>query len=234
MSASGSSRTTVPVPPTVTALYAVMTPEPLERSDHLPLPHDALLRSRGSSSAGLAQLAGRPHQVVLRRVGPTREAARLLHDARVEALELAARHDGVVIDLLVPRLVEHDVAATSIAHTALWVTVDFTRHAEGLLGTEGLRVFGLPELTVASDAQPAMLSAVLTGVAHRIVAEWPAQDPVGPAVVTLRDIAYALGDPQAPVTSVERRLACIIDVDPVTGTLPLTLVDDPATTLFQP
>lgn len=234
MSASGSPRTTVPVPPTVTALYAVMTPEPLERSDHLPLPHGALLRSRGSSEAGLARLAGRPHQLVLRRVGPTREAARLLHDARVEALELAARHDGVVIDLLVPRLVEHDAATTSVAHTALWVTIDFTRHAEGVLSTAGLRVFGLPELSVASDAPPAMLSAVMTGVAHRIVAQWPSQDPVGPEVVTLRDIAYGLGDPQASITSVDRRLAVVVDFDPATGTLPLALVDDPATTLFQP
>lgn len=223
----------VPVPATVTGLYAVMTAEPLERSDQLPLPHDALLRSRGSSEAGLERLATRPHQLVLRHIGPTREAAQLLRDARVEALELAARHDGVVIDLLVPRLVEHDAAETSTAHAAQWVSIDFTQHTEGILGTEGLHVFGLPELTVEGVTQPAMMSAVLTGLAHRLIAEWPANDPVGPAVVTLRDIAYGLGDPQASVTPVERGLSVEIGYDPVAGTLPLTLQGDPATALFQ-
>ncbi len=125
--------------------------------------------------------------------------------ARLEALTLAEQHDGLVIDLAVPRLVTHAVDETDPGLPRQWVALDI--EGTGPLGTDvvshGLVTFGLPELRcveVPFAALPATL-AVLTGLAHRLLAEWPEHDPVGRATVTLADVAAAMGEPEPPTAS---------------------------------
>ncbi len=79
-----------------------------------------------------------------------------------------------------------------------------------------------------------MYSAVLAGLVHRLLAEWPANDPVGGATVTLRDIAYGLGDAQAATTPKGRSIDVDIAYDPDDEVLVVTLDGDPAETLFAP
>ena len=78
----------------------------------------------------------------------------------------------------------------------------------------------------------AMFSAVLAGLVHRLIAEWPDHDPVGRATVTLRDIAYGLGDPDAAQTPNDRTIDVSIDYS--SGQLVVHLLADPAETLFAP
>ncbi len=73
---------------------------------------------------------------------------------------------------------------------------------------------------------------MLAGVVHRLIAEWPEHDPVGEATVTLRDIAYGLGDVQASVTPHDRGVRISIDYVADDHVLAVELLDDPATTLF--
>lgn len=226
----------VPVPDTCSSWYAVMTPEPLEHEDHLPLPHAALLRAHGTSAEAVARLADRPHQVVLQSEAPVADAAAAARDARVQALELAARHDGVVVELLTPRVVELDSADVSLAHAAQWYVLDHAAVLDGDLVTDGLAQFGLPDVRIravgSDDLVRAMSSAVLAGLVHRLIAEWPERDPVGEATVTLRDIAYGLGDAQASVTPYDRGVRVSIDYVPDDHLLAVELLDDPATSLF--
>jgi hypothetical protein len=78
----------------------------------------------------------------------------------------------------------------------------------------------------------AMTDAVVAGLAHRLIAEWPENDPVGPATVTLRDIAFGLGDPQAATTPKDRTLDLLITYDPGPHRLVVQLLQDPAEALF--
>ena len=98
----------------------------------------------------------------------------------------------------------------SLAHAQQWYVLDYDDLDDGLLRTDGLAQFGLPEVTVA-DVDPAthaMTDAVVAGLAHRLIAEWPSNDPVGPATVTLRDIAFGLGDAEASRTPRAARSTC--------------------------
>jgi hypothetical protein len=244
------SQRPVPVPDTCEWLYAVMTPEPLDHEDHVPLPSPALLRAHGTSQVGLARLDRCSHQLVLQSQAPTAAAAAAARDTRIQALELAARHDGVVLELLTPRLVELTSDQVSLAHATQWYVLDHGAVLDGVLLTEGLAQFGLPEVrlrtglgggaaTGATDGTPAddpalrgMASAVLAGLVHRLIEEWPEHDPVGEATVTLRDIAFGLGDPQADVTPHDRGVRLRIDYVPDDHVLAVELLDDPATTLF--
>lgn len=117
-------------------------------------------------------------------------------EVRRDELQLAAAHDGVVVDLLIPRIVTDgpDQAAATVA--AQWVAMDLE---DNVLHSRGLDAFGLPEfsIAVASPEQTSMLLAIAMGLAQRLITEWPEQDPVGPAGVTLRDIALAYGDSDA-------------------------------------
>ena len=226
----------VPVPATCESLYAVMTAEPLEHEDHVPLPHAALLRAHGTSPQGLERLEARPHQLVLQSQAPVAEAAAAARDTRVQALERAARHDGVVVELLTPRVLELTSEDVSLAHAAQWYVLDHAALLDGDLVTDGLAQFGLPDVRVravgSDDVVRAMSSAVLAGVVHRLIAEWPEHDPVGEATVTLRDIAYGLGDVQASVTPHDRGVRISIDYVADDHVLAVELLDDPATTLF--
>lgn len=228
--------TTRPVPRATgtTVMYAVMTSAPLETEHFITLPSPELLRRYGSSDDALARLADRPHQLLLMRSSSVEDAAFAVRDLRIEALQLAEDNDGLVIDLVVPRTIEQLSNTVSLSHATQWYVVDYARLEQSQLRTVGLTSFGLPEIVVADidPGQHAMVSAVLAGLVHRLIAEWPANDPVGDAAVTLRDIAYGLGDPEAAATPKERSIAVGIEYDPAADCLTVRLDGDPATAIF--
>ncbi|MET0768153.1 MAG: hypothetical protein ABWY50_10955 [Aeromicrobium sp.] len=227
-----------PVPLTAEprVMYAVMTVESLGTDDLIPPPSPELLRRYGTSEVALRRLRSRHSQTLLMRTAPLADIAFVQRDTRIEALRLAAEHDGVVIDLTIPRAVEDDPDAVSLAHATQWYVVDYDDLDSGLLRTLGLTSFGLPEVVVGGvdRQQHAMFGAVLAGLVHRLIAEWPAHDPVGEATVTLRDIAYGLGDPGAAQTPADRSVDVTIDYDAAAGLLVVRLLGDPAVTLFAP
>jgi len=211
-----------------------MTSIPLDHEDDFPMPNESLLRRYGSSDASLERLRSRVHHILITCQAPTRDIAEAVRDARIHALGLAAEHDGVVVELLPPRVLELRPDQVSLAHAQQWYVLDYDDLDDGLLRTDGLAQFGLPEVSVVDVARAthAMTDAVIAGLAHRLIAEWPENDPVGPATVTLRDIAYGLGDPQAATTPKDRTIDLLIDYDPGPHRLVVQLLQDPAEVLF--
>lgn len=195
---------TVPVPDVRHSVHAVVTATPLEPDEPVPvpLPTVALLRRFGAEADQLAAFEARPHAHVLHRSGPVATAQADAVAARLEALTLAEQHDGLVVDLSVPRLVTHTVDETDPHAPRQWVALD----VDGVQATgsdvvsHGLATFGLPEIRCADVPLIALAAtiAVLTGLTHRLLAEWPENDPVGAATVTLADVADALGEPAPP------------------------------------
>lgn len=226
---------TVPQPNVCAAIYAVMTPHPLEHEDHVAMPMEFLLRLRGSSDLGMQRLRKRPFQFLIRAESDTSGARAMAFETRITALQLAEAHDGVAIDMLLPRVVEHGSASTSLSNASQWFVFEYDADENGHIMTHGLDQFGLPELHSfgVPAAQRAMYDAVLTGIAFRLIDEWPAQDPVGPATITLRDIAYGFGDPAASSTPNDRSVDVTLAYDEDEHELRVTLHDDPATSLFQ-
>lgn len=226
---------TVPQPNVCSAIYAVMTPHPLEHEDHVAMPMEFLLRLRGSSDLGMQRLRKRPFQFLIRAESDTAGARAMAFETRITALQLAEAHDGVAIDMLLPRVVEHGSASTSLSNASQWFVFEYDADEDGHIMTHGLDQFGLPELHSfgVPPAQGAMYDAVLTGIAFRLIDEWPAQDPVGPATITLRDIAYGFGDPAATSTPNDRSVDVTLAYDEDEHELRVTLHDDPATNLFQ-
>jgi hypothetical protein len=211
-----------------------MTAEALDHEDDFPLPSEALLRKYGSSGPALERLRERPHQLLITCQAPTKDMAEAVRDARIHALGLAATHDGVVVELLPPRILELTPEQVSLAHAQQWYVLDYDDLDNGLLRTDGLSQFGLPEVCVVGvdRTSHAMTDAVVAGLAHRLIAEWPENDPVGPATVTLRDIAYGLGDPEAVSTPKDRAIDLVISYDPGPHRLIVELLQDPAEVLF--
>jgi hypothetical protein len=226
----------VPLDLEPSVMYAVMTAEPLESEDLIPPPSPELLRHYGSSDVAMRRLRSRPHQRLILRQTTLEDAAFAIRDARIDALLLAEEHDGVVIDLSIPRVVELRSDEVSLAHATQWYTIDYQELSAGHFRTAGLRSFGLPEIVVegVDESAHAMYSAVLAGLVHRLLAEWPANDPVGRATVTLRDIAYGLGDSEAAATPKGRSIDVEIAYDADDHLLVVTLDGDPAKTLFAP
>jgi hypothetical protein len=224
----------VPVPETCLASYALMTPDSLDHEDHLPMPNEALLRRFGSTDIAIARLRDCTHQLLMHCQAPTEVMADAVRDCRIQALELAQRHDGVVVELLPPRVLELRPEEVSLAHAQQWYVLDYDDLDDGLLRTDGLAQFGLPEVTVAGVEVEThtMTDAVVAGLSHRLIAEWPSNDPVGPATVTLRDIAFGLGDAGASATPEGRSIDVLIDYDPGPHQLLVQLMDDPASALF--
>lgn len=220
----------VPVPAVLTIAYVVLTAEPLDRDDLVPLPERSLLRLRGSSVKDLDRMADLPHQrVVSRSVGPG--AARLAaEEALREAIEIAERHDGLVVDLQTPRVVEASVPGPRPA--AAWFTFEYDLDNPGELRTHGLNVIGLPEIAMRGvpEGERRVYDMVVVGLVHRLFDEWPTQDPVGPARVTLGDIAagYEGGDPELN----ERGVDVLIDYDPELPALTVEVMTNPGTALF--
>ena len=217
-------------------MYAVMTAKPLESEDLIPPPSPELLRHYGTSEVAMRRLRSRPHQRLILRQSNLDDAAFVIRDARIDALLLAEENDGVVIDLSIPRVVELRSEEVSLAHATQWYTIDYQELSDAHFRTIGLSSFGLPEIVVkgVDEAAHAMYSAVLAGLVHRLLAEWPANDPVGRATVTLRDIAYGLGDAEAAATPKGRSIDVEIAYDADKHLLVVTLDGDPAESLFAP
>lgn len=226
--------TTVPVPATCSASLLVFAPEPLPREDDLPRPQAALLRRHGTGPAALERFESCTHQMAVTITGPCTGFAQRLRDLRVEALTLAEQHGGVVVATDPPHVIEQTSDDVDLARAGQWYSLDPDAIAEHQVRTDGLSQFGLPEIVVrqVDPARRAMVDAVVAGLAHRLIDEWPQNDPVGAATVTLRDIAFGLGDPQAASTGVERSIDVLIDYDIDTHALVVHLTTDPAEALF--
>ncbi|MFI5428003.1 hypothetical protein [Aeromicrobium sp. UC242_57] len=211
-----------------------MTSESLGSVDPVAMPALELLRHYGTSPEALLRLRTRPHQWLVMRGTSIDDAAFVQRDARIEALELAEAHDGVVIDLTIPRVIEQSSRSVSLAQATQWYVVDYASLNHSELLTVGLTSFGLPEIvmTGVDQSRHAMYSAVLAGLVHRLIAEWPANDPVGDATITLRDIAYGLGEPDAIETPKDRSIVAAIEYDAMSGSLLVHLRGDPATAIF--
>jgi hypothetical protein len=183
---------TIPLPEFCHVLLGVATDRRI--GSDWPAPPEELLRRYGASEERIRALAARPHIRTVPSVAPLQDAATIALDTRREAVRMADLHDGIVLDLAVPRIVP--TGEPDLAMASQWVAFDLVDQS---ITSIGLATFGLPEM--AWDGTRGAISetvAVLTGLAHRLIAEWPANDPVGPATVTLADIAAGLGDVPAP------------------------------------
>lgn len=221
----------IPRPDHVHALYAVMSASPIDPRGDAPLPDERLLRLRGASAEQIEQLRARPRQHVVSDTAGLDQAIHMQLRTRTDAIAVAAEHDGMVLDLLIPAFVplESDPAMTA----AQWVGFDYDRIGDGQITVLGLEAFGLPPVVI-DDVEPdhhAMYTAMATGLAQRLLDEWPAHDPLGAATVTLRDIAYGLGDTQAASTPSDRGV--VVDISFDGEQLHVYAADDLAQTLFR-
>ncbi|MFT4298054.1 MAG: hypothetical protein QM597_00205 [Aeromicrobium sp.] len=216
---------TVPVPHVRHSLHAVLTPEPINgrSSADFALPDESLLLRFGATSWLIGDLAKRPYTTILHRSGPVSAVRRDVVAARLEALTLGACHDGYVLDLVVPQIVPGDIDTMDAGASAQWVALDLDGPD---VVSRGLETFGLPELrcrSVDRDALAATL-AVLNGLTHRIITEWPENDPVGGATVTIADIAAGLGESES-----QDRRGLRVTISFTGDELLITLDDDPRT-----
>lgn len=218
---------TVPVPDRSRSAHGVFTADPLPGGTDFPAPAGMLLKRFGATEDDLARLDARPHVRMFLTEVATDAAGPAALAARRDALALAADHDGIVVDLVLPRL----VGATTSEAASQWVAVDVDG---GGLTTRGLEVFGLPELRLDGTAPEATAPAiaVMLGLSHRLITEWPARDPVGPAAVTLRDIALAYGDDTDLPGNATGGRSTDLMIAFHGGELVVTLVGDPARDLF--
>ncbi|KHL19019.1 hypothetical protein CLV56_3572 [Mumia flava] len=225
----------VDVPDSVTALYVVLTDEPLESDlPAPPVPPPSLLLARGSSPKAVAYAEGLVHAIAVTEEGPTADALGVHRRAQERARALAAEHVGAAVDVAVPRLVGGSVPHPDQVRATDWFVLEHPDDATTT--THGIARVGVPELVAAQvpPGQLPMYDAVLTGLAQRVLEEWPDHDPVGPATITLRDVARGYGD--ASAGGEDPTLARSIDVtlayDEDADLLAVTLHDDPATALF--
>ncbi len=228
MSSSANSLA-VPQPETVSAVYLVATsalvadqPESMP-----PLPPAGLLLARGDDPADVDRLESLPYATAVVYRAPLAEAAGNCAHVLATAREIARTHGGLVVDAIVPRIITAD-HRPSPAATAWFVF----EHIGEIIATHGLARFGLPELynDQSDQARIAMYDAVLVGVAQRLVEEWPANDPVGPATITLRDVARGYGDASAggDDPTLRRGLDVTLSYDGAAHRLVVALHDDPA------
>jgi hypothetical protein len=213
----------IPVPERLLAVYAVATEESVDESashsgggvavdvvplDVAPLPPASLLRAMGAGMATLARLGVATHAVLVRSVGtagfpPAAELA-----AYAAAQTIADASGGVLVDTVIPRVVETPRSLDDPFRLSDWVVLPHSPDAEGRLWftTKGLARFGLPELQSHGIPESAANAwgAVLTGVAHvlgRRFGEALANNPTAAFVelparvqVSLRDIAMGYSD----------------------------------------
>lgn len=219
----------VPVPERARSAHAVFSAEASASDVDFEPPSPTLLRHFGATDDQLALFADRPHCRVILTESPLAEASGSLVDARREALDLATSSDGVVVDLTIPRIVSAP-PKVDLAVASQWVAFDLEHP---VLRSRGLENVGLPELRLdaAEPERTPMVLAVATGVAHRLLTEWPENDPVGPASITLRDVAVGFGDPEADSAPVEPALEVLISY--TDGVLAVTPQGD-LTDLFSP
>jgi hypothetical protein len=225
----------VPVPPVVTALYVVLTDEPLDSDlPTPPVPPPSLLLARGSSPKAVRFAESLAYATAVTADSPPSDALETQRRTQAAARALASEHVGVVVDADVPRLLGPEAPHPEVLRASEWFVLEHPDETTST--THGLARFGLPELVVAdvgADVLP-MYDAVLTGVAQRVVEEWPDNDPVGPATITLRDVARGYGDASAggDDPTLLRSVDVTLAYDPDTDRLTVTLHDDPATALF--
>lgn len=220
----------VPVPTVLTIAYVVLTAQPLDRDDLVPVPERSLLRLRGSSVGDLDRMTDLTHQrLVSRSVGPG--AARLAaEEALHEAIDLAEQHDGLVLDLQTPRIVETPVPDQRPA--ADWFTFEYDLDNLGEIRTHGLNVLGLPEIIVRKvpEDERKMYDMVVVGLVHRLLDEWPKHDPVGPARVTLGDITAGYEGGEA--TQTQQGVDVLVDYDADEPALTVEVMTSPGAALF--
>lgn len=222
----------VPVPPELAIAFLVMTAEPLDREDLVPLPERSLLRLRGSSIAALDHMSRLPHQRLVSRVVTTESAVAAAEAARQEALSLAAAHNGLVIDLQTPRILDDETERPR--HAAEWFRFEYDPDDTSQLRTHGLSVFGLPEI-VAHDVPDALrphYDMVVVGIVQRLIHEWPEHDPVGPVTITVADMMAGY-EGAAPDSEPSPGVSMLIDYDPDEPALVVSIVDDPRNLFFN-
>lgn len=214
----------IPVPDRCRSAHGVFTSEPVDGAADFPAPGGSLLRRFGATADDMARLEARAHARVFLTETSAADAASAARRARRDALAFAAAHDGVVVDLAVPRIVTGPVTSAASA----WVAVDVDPAG---LTSRGLEAFGLPELRLDNVDPEAVAPsiALMLGIAQRLLTEWPGHDPVGPATVTLHDIALAYDD-QIDQTGPERNTDVLIAFH--ADELVLTLLGDPTADLF--
>lgn len=227
----------------VRAIYLVLTAATLDlyesgdvevqpfSDDSRALPPANLLVARGSSMADLEQLADRPHVLAVTKAADLAEAHGIEQATRTRALEIAAEYDGLVVDTAVPRILRSDATTAPAPHE--WFAFS---HDDTAIRTHGMARFGVPELGNEQSTQERlpMYDAVLVGVAQRLIDEWPENDPIGPATITMLDIARGYGDASADADdpTLTRSVDVSLRYDRATGMLDVALHDDPAVGLF--
>lgn len=221
----------VPVPAGLSIGFLVMTAEPLDRQDLVPLPDRSLLRLRGSSIAALHRMTGLPYQRLVSRVVSAREAVEAAESARRQAMALAARHDGLVIDLQKPCILEDDPDRPRLASE--WFTFEYDPDHPAQIRTHGLALFGLPEIVVNAvpDGARAHYDMVVVGLVQRLIQEWPEHDPVGPVTVTLSDMMAGYEQDRGP-RDAAKGVGVLVDYDSEEHELVVSVVDDPRSTFF--
>jgi len=224
----------VPVPESVSALYVVLTDEPLDPDAAAPpVPPPSLLLARGSSPKAVRFAETLPYATAVSAESAPGDALDTQRRAQEAARALAAEHVGVVVDAAVPRLLSAP-PHPDLVRASDWFVLEHP--AEDVSTTHGLTRFGLPELIV-SGVEASLLpmyDAVLTGIAQRMIEEWPDNDPVGPATITLRDVARGYGDASAggDDPTLSRSVAVTLAYDDVEDRIVVSLHDDPASALF--
>ena len=227
----------------IRAIYLVLTTARLDldesgdvdvrpfADDSRALPPANLLVARGSTMTDLEQLADRPHVLAVTKAADLADVHDIEQATRVRALELAAAYDGLVIDTAVPRILRPDAAPTPAAHE--WFAFS---HDDTSIRTHGMARFGVPELgnDQSTKERLPMYDAVLVGIAQRLIEEWPGNDPIGPATITMLDIARGYGDTAADSDdpTLTRNVDVSLRYDPDRRLLEVTLHDDPAEALF--
>lgn len=220
----------IPHPESVRPFYIVATVKRTDDADPPPVPSPELLIANGASSDEISALAGRPSHTAIISEAPLAQGMQAERTCRRAAFALAVDHDGVVIDASIPRVLGMQRSYPRLTAATNW----FLFQRDGAqVSTVGLRRFGLPELTCREGEGP-MFDAVLTGLAQRILRDWPSIDPVGPQTVTVRDIAYGYGDRASggEDPTFARALDLTVSYAGDDDVLEVTVLDDPSTTLF--
>ena len=220
----------IPRPTTVRPFYIVATADEVDPGTEPPVPSAALLAAFGSTAEEIASLAQRPFHTAIMAEAPIEQGASAERDCRRAAFAFAVEYDGIVVDAAIPRILGMRSDYPRLTAATNWFV--FERDGDAV-STVGLRRFGLPELSCLDAAGP-MFDAVLTGLAQRLLRDWPTTDPVGPLTVTLRDIAYGYGDKSAggEDPAFARSIDLTVAYDEAGKVLDVTFYDDPAHTLF--
>lgn len=207
-------------------MYLVATKSSVGTEDQVEMPPPTLLRLRGATAAMVERVAALPHRVVVLEEVKLGAAKKSALETRVAALRLATEHDGFAIDMFVPQILNLNPQDVSLESSAKWFAFEYDR---GTTRTHGLERFGLPEISVKDSgfSQP-MVDAIIVGLAHRSISLWPENDPVTISSVTLSDISRGYGQ---PADYAQERITRV-NVEYRRPYLWVTIIDDPATTMF--